>query len=202
MEDWMRLGNEARDKQDYEAAIEYYKKAADAGITDAWYELKGIYHGYGKKFKKVRDFAKAKEAEQKWYEARLADGDESVHLMLGYIYEENGEYLKAIVHYENAAKNANDNEEQNSAEKSLGAIYYEGKGVPQDFSTALQWYEKAACHGNNMAMIRLGFMYHDGEGTEPNLEKAIEWCQKVSASGLKEGANLLLEKWVRPESVN
>ena len=202
MDDWMRLGNEARDRQDYETAIEYYKKAADAGITNAWYELREIYHGYGKKFKKVRDFAKAKEAEQKWYECLLADGDESVHLMLGGIYESNGDYLKAVGHYENAVKNANDNEEQNSAEESLGDIYYEGKGVAQDYSKALQWYEKAACHGNNKAMFRLGIMYHDGKGTEPNLEKALEWCQKASATGMKEVADLLLNKWLSKESVN
>jgi len=35
--------------------------------------------------------------------------------------------------------------------KNLGAMYYAGEGVTQDYAEALRWYRKAADAGNSRA---------------------------------------------------
>lgn len=59
--------------------------------------------------------------------------------------------------------------------KRIGNIYYDGMGVPKDYSVALRWYEKAAKLGDQWAKIRLGEMYRDGKGTEVNFTEAQKW---------------------------
>ena len=43
-------------------------------------------------------------------------------------------------------------------------MYYNGKGVPQDYKTAVKWYTLAAEQGNAYAQNNLGTMYYQGEG--------------------------------------
>ena len=37
------------------------------------------------------------------------------------------------------------------AQTVLGLLYYQGKGVKQDYTKARAWWEKAAAQGNNVA---------------------------------------------------
>jgi len=62
-------------------------------------------------------------------------------------------------------------------------MYYNGKGVPQDWSKAREWYEKAAEKGNAEAMFNLGVMYEHGEGVPQNYAKAAEWYEKWAEKG-------------------
>ena len=64
------------------------------------------------------------------------------------------------------------------AQLQLGAIYYQGKGVRQDYVKARQWYEKAANQGDAYAQGLLGFMYYGGEGVRQDYAKALEWFKK------------------------
>ena len=48
------------------------------------------------------------------------------------------------------------------AQARLGLLYYQGDGVPQDFTEALIWLRKAAQQGNAPAQARLGEVYHWG----------------------------------------
>ena len=50
------------------------------------------------------------------------------------------------------------------AQKSLGYMYYKGKGVLQDYNQAVRWYRKAAEQGHAAGLVALGVMYAGGEG--------------------------------------
>ena len=50
------------------------------------------------------------------------------------------------------------------AQLQLGAIYYQGEGVRQDYSKSAQWFEKAANQGNAEAQTNLRVMYENGTG--------------------------------------
>jgi TPR repeat protein len=40
----------------------------------------------------------------------------------------------------------------------LGAMYYDGRGVPKDFQQALRWFSLAANQGDALTQLRLGLM--------------------------------------------
>jgi hypothetical protein len=46
---------------------------------------------------------------------------------------------------------------------NLGAMYYLGNGVLEDYAIAAYWYRKAADAGNVDAMYNLGRMYENGQ---------------------------------------
>ena len=58
------------------------------------------------------------------------------------------------------------------AQFNLGLIYYNGQGVRQDYTQAVQWYRKAAEQGDAKAQYNLGVMYDNGQGVrmqKPNI---------------------------------
>ena len=50
------------------------------------------------------------------------------------------------------------------AQSTLGFMYENGRGVPQDDAEAVRWYRLAAEQGNSLAQNNLGFMYGNGRG--------------------------------------
>jgi uncharacterized protein len=54
-------------------------------------------------------------------------------------------------------------------------LYDFRKGVPQDFATARQWYEKAAAQGHAGAQNNLGGLYEFGHGVTRNDVLAYMW---------------------------
>jgi len=52
------------------------------------------------------------------------------------------------------------------AETTLGVMYDEGHGVPQDDAEALKWYRRAAEQGYAQAQFNLGVMYARGEADD------------------------------------
>jgi len=54
------------------------------------------------------------------------------------------------------------------AQYFLGVMYAHGRGVPQDFTTARGWYEKAAAQGDALAQYNLGALYFYGQGVPQN----------------------------------
>ena len=65
--------------------------------------------------------------------------------------------------YGNAVQLMDPLAEQGSAEaqNGMGALYYHGYGVPQDFKEAIKWYRSAAAQGNLDAQLNLGSMYYE-----------------------------------------
>jgi len=65
----------------------------------------------------------------------------------------------------------------------VAEVYQNGWGVPQDYSKAHKWFEKAAADGNTAAMINLGRLYEQGLGVAQDFGKALEWFQKAGGVG-------------------
>jgi len=69
------------------------------------------------------------------------------------------------------------------AQLKLGVVYYEGKGVPQDYVKAACWFRKAADQGNADAQGMLGFMYDEGDGVPQDHVEASHWLRKAADGG-------------------
>ncbi len=69
------------------------------------------------------------------------------------------------------------------AQYLLGALYYNGQGVPQDYAQAAQWYRKAAGQDNADAQSILGFLYDNGQGVPQDYAQAAEWYRKAAEPG-------------------
>lgn len=63
----------------------------------------------------------------------------------------------------------------------LGACYYMGEFVEQDYSKARDLYEAAASHGCSQGMINLGYIYEYGRTGEPDYARAYE-CYAMAAA--------------------
>ncbi len=69
------------------------------------------------------------------------------------------------------------------AQKFLGSMYQEGKGVPQDFAEAAKWYRLLAEQGDALAQTNLGSIYANGEGVPQDFVSAYMWWNVASANG-------------------
>lgn len=58
---------------------------------------------------------------------------------------------------------------------NLGAMYFIGYDVPQDYAEAEKWWRRAAEQGNARAQFYLGRMYHQGQGVPRNDLEAVSW---------------------------
>lgn len=67
------------------------------------------------------------------------------------------------------------------AEYCIAVMYENGIGKQEDISTAIEWYTKAANHGDVDAMAQLGVMYVMSGKANQNLSKGLEWIQKAVA---------------------
>jgi TPR repeat protein len=67
----------------------------------------------------------------------------------------------------------------------LGTIYYEGRGVTQDFAEAMKWFWLAAAQGQAEAQLNLGSMYGRGQGDPKDYAQAHMW------------SNLAASRWAR-----
>ena len=70
-----------------------------------------------------------------------------------------------------------------NAQYKLGANYYSGKGVKQDYAQAALWYRRAAEQGNVDAQYSLGNMYLMGEGISQDDEQAAYWYALAADQG-------------------
>jgi hypothetical protein len=62
-------------------------------------------------------------------------------------------------------------------------MYLDGKGVPQNDTKAVEWYQKAADQGFASAQYNLGWMYENGRGVPQTKLKAMEWYRKSASQG-------------------
>ena len=69
------------------------------------------------------------------------------------------------------------------AQFEIGAIYTEGRAVPQDNAEAAKWYERAAAQGFVPAQYRIGNLYEAGQGVDKDFEVAKLWYQRGAEAG-------------------
>ena len=65
------------------------------------------------------------------------------------------------------------------AQVNLGLMYYNGEGVPEDKSRALEWTRKAAEQGNAVGQYNLGVTY----ANKFDYEEAVKWFRKAAEQG-------------------
>jgi TPR repeat protein len=66
---------------------------------------------------------------------------------------------------------------------SLAACYALGKGRERDFSTALEYYEKAAENGSALANDYLGYLYLEGDLVPADAEKGLAYYRRAAELG-------------------
>ena len=81
-----------------------------------------------------------------------------------------GSFQKAHSEFSNLADQGNTN-----AKFQLGLMAHLGHGIPQNFSTAQNWYLQAAKAGEARSQNNLGIIYRDGLGTPPDPVRAYKW---------------------------
>ncbi len=69
------------------------------------------------------------------------------------------------------------------AQFEIGAIFTEGRALPQDYKEAASWYERSAAQGFVPAQYRLGNLYEAGNGVDKDLEVARLWYQRGAEAG-------------------
>jgi hypothetical protein len=69
------------------------------------------------------------------------------------------------------------------AQSRLGELYRDGQGVPQNYTKARQWYEKAAAQGYADAQLALGMLYYNGLGVPQDYTMARQWYEQAAAQG-------------------
>lgn len=89
-----------------------------------------------------------------------------------------GNYRAAREHFEAAAQ-------RGSAEglHLLGALYYQGHGVPKDLARAANLFSKAAALGYGPSLSNLAVMHSAGDGVPKDLAKALELAVRAAETG-------------------
>ncbi len=67
---------------------------------------------------------------------------------------------------------------------TLGLYYQQGRGVPQDYAKAMDWYLQAFSLFNGDAYNNIGVMYRDGEGVKANRKIAHDLFLMTHMRGL------------------
>jgi hypothetical protein len=60
-------------------------------------------------------------------------------------------------------------------------MHEKGRGVRQDYPTALTWFRKAAAQGYAGPQSNLGLMYERGRGVRKDLVRALMWYHIAGA---------------------
>jgi TPR repeat protein len=67
------------------------------------------------------------------------------------------------------------------AQAVLGFMYANGRGVPQSYDVAVDWYLRSAEQGDPTGQYLLGLMYDKGFGVSPNVIFAHKWVNLAAA---------------------
>jgi TPR repeat protein len=72
------------------------------------------------------------------------------------------------------------------AQRWLGLMYADGRGVPQDYVQAVAWYRRAAVQGDAKAQYNLAFLYRKGHGVAQDYGQAVAWYRTAADQGVAE----------------
>lgn len=174
-EELVSLGVEHFNNEEYEQAIECFRKAAEQGNASAQNKLGLCYHD-GKGV--AKNYSKAIE----WYLKAANQGNNLAQCNIGvsYFYGHGVEqdYKKAVKWYKKAATQG-----QAQAQCNLGSCYFYGNGVEIDYKKATDLFKKAAEQGVAKAQFNLGMCLYYGHGVEQDYEEAIMWYGKAAEQG-------------------
>jgi type II secretory pathway predicted ATPase ExeA len=109
------------------------------------------------------------------YLSNFADPSESI------AYIKKGKSMASSTSFEKLRTAAS--AQQVSAEYELAMRYAQGSGVPQNYSEAVRWFERAAEQGSASAQWKLGLAYLNGIGIVRGEAKAAQWIQRAANQG-------------------
>ena len=124
--------------------------------------------------------------------ARANAGDAYSQLLVGEQYENEQDYVAAVIWFRKAAESGNA-----LAQDHLAYLYDKGIGVPQDVRQAVFWLRKAAEQGDPYAQSTLGGLYREGHGVPQDDGLAVTWWRRAAAQG-DLNAQKALAQWRRP----
>ena len=137
------IGVSRYEEQDYAAARELFRLAAEQGHTEAQNKL-GVMYADGEGV--LQDYAEA----VRWYRKAAEQGYAYAESNLGYMYDGGQgvlqDYAEAVRWYRKAAEQGLPESQYN-----LGLQYGNGEGVPQNYIQAHMWFNLAAAQGLEVA---------------------------------------------------
>jgi TPR repeat protein len=168
----------------YIQAVQLFKQQQYAQAADILLKLDTIPSAHAllgeiyQQDTQLKDLNKA----EKHLKIAVEMGYSHARLQLGYMFEVDQQFEKAVEWYKLAA-DAGDS----VGMTNLALLYRSGKGVEQDFKLSLQLLEKAA---NSLldvsAIMELGNVYFGGIGVEKDSEKALKLFKKAADFPSKE----------------
>jgi len=176
-------------KQDYAAAMKWYKQAASVGYPSAEHNIGLMYqNGFGGEV----DLAQA----VAWYTKAAIQGHALAQNNLGVLLQRGVQGKQdpehAVEWFRKAAEQG-----LAGAEANLGAAYYAGAGIARDYDQALNWFKRAAEQSHPRAFDMLGRMYFLGQGVKQDLVEANKWFSLALELGYepaKEGFDVTAAK--------
>ena len=174
--------------KDEKEAFEWFKKSAEQGVAEAQYTLGMCYaEGIG--------VDKDEKEEFEWFKKSAEQGFAVAQLNVGICYDKGTgcvqDYNQAFRWYTKASENKENEEVYSRAMYCIGFMYLEGTigfGSP---TTAFQYFQIAAQHGNASAQHVLGFCYENGKVVEVEIEKAKYWYGEAAKQGNMEAIDAL-----------
>ena len=102
----------------------------------------------------------------------------SADFQIGLDAHKSGDFATALREFRPLAEHGNA-----FAQTSLGMMYYNGQGVPQNYETAVKWFTLGADQGIAGAQFSLGRMYEIGKGVPQNYETTVKWSTLAAEQG-------------------
>jgi len=78
------------------------------------------------------------------------------------------------------------------AQAVLGFMYANGRGVPQSYDVAIDWYLQSAAQGDPTGQYLLGLMYDKGLGVAQNVILAHKWLILSAAHAPRQSREYVL----------
>ena len=158
-----RNGNLERDRKNYPAALDWYKKALELNPDASW-PKHNIGYCYMKGYGVKQDGVKAVE----WFEKA---NNYSAWAWIGQIYRDglgviSKDISKSLEAYGKAVSMNGYYSEEGFAECAIGYIYKNGIGVSQDMEKAVRWFKLGAKCGDKYAqeeLTKMGYRNNGGE---------------------------------------
>jgi len=92
---------------------------------------------------------------------------------------ESGDYTTAFKHLRPLADRGHA-----VSQFTIGDMYFEGKGVEQNYKAAIDWYTVAAENGSSLAQFNLASMYYEGLGVTQDFNAAFSWHKLAAEQGV------------------
>src|ERR1700722_13362809 len=164
---------------DHEKALEWIRKADVFGPNAAL--------SIAKKHEGGRGYPKDLKRAEEWYLLSADRGFAEAQNELGEFYEACGDqHIADALHWYQAAASgppasSNTDTAASKAMANLAKLYASGKGVPQDYAVAANWYQRSINSGGYWGQYGLAVLYEPGLGVTKDTNKALGLYYEVAS---------------------